>query len=467
MPVDLPQTTKPKILVADDEPNWLRVLALHLRGRDCDVTTALNGREAIQKIDADKPDLIIADITMPGMDGYELCRHLRRNAATRTIPFIFLTAHDQDAERLKARRIGADEYLTKPCSLERVMQSVHTAMERIEQARKLSLEPIGSSGRIEDIDLLDLIQALELEQRTGALVLSHGERTGTIYLKDGIIVEADIRSPAREEPLFRLLGWKTGRFAFIPDAVPEQTPITASMAHLLFDDLRLLEEHERQLPTPSSDGLAPDGQTPGGEPVAGLLALLEDVGRRYAATRLQIAPPVILRILVVGTATAPTAELIRLLVADVSGSKWAALERNESPDAPQTEIGRVRLTADLALHLIAVRGEQRFWPVWEQYLPESIGAIFLLPARSDWEQASLRSYLVARDIIAPSMPVLLSLPEKSSDGVASDGPSIDALAADLSRERALEIVVGSQQDQMVRATLLTRLLHLWQSLHPD
>ena len=234
MPTDLQRTVRPKVRVTLYEPNWLRVLSLYLKGRQCDVTTALDGHEAMQKIQEDKPDLIIADITMPGMDGYELCRRLRRDAATRTIPFIFLTAHDHETERTKARRIGADEYLTKPCSLDRVVQSVDTAMERIEQAKKLSLERIGWSGRIDDIDILDLIQALELEQRTGALVLSHGDRTGTIYIKGGVIVEADIRSPAREEPLFRLLGWKTGRFAFIPDAATEQRPIPTSMAHWIY-----------------------------------------------------------------------------------------------------------------------------------------------------------------------------------------------------------------------------------------
>ena len=254
---DLHHPVKPKILVADDEPRWLRVLSLYLSRHQCEVDTALNGQEAIQRIETHRPDLIIADITMPGMDGYELCQHLRRNASTRTIPFIFLTARDHETERLKGRRIGADDYLTKPCSLERVRQSVETAMERIERARSLSFERIGMNGRIDDIDLLDLIQALELEQKTGALVLSHGDRTGTLYLKDGVIVEADIRSPVREEPLFRLLGWKTGRFVFVPDAVPDMAPITASMAHLLFEDLQLLKEHEHRLVEHSSDAPGP------------------------------------------------------------------------------------------------------------------------------------------------------------------------------------------------------------------
>ena len=467
MPTDLHRTVRPKILVADDEPNWLRVLSLYLRGRQCDVTTALDGHEAIAKIQQDKPDLIIADITMPGMDGYELCRHLRRDAATRTIPFIFLTARDHETERMKARRIGADEYLTKPCSLDRVVQSVDTAMERIEQARKLSLEQTGRSGRIDDVDILDLIQALELEQRTGALVLSHGDRTGTIYIKDGVIVEADIRSPAREEPLFRLLGWKTGRFAFIPDAAPEQTPITASMAHLLFEDLRLLEEHERKLmqsppeTTPETDPVSV------AEPVREILRLVESIGQRYALTRIQTAPPLILRVLVVGTAAAASGELIHGLVMDLSGSKWAALERPDSTDTSQAEIGRVRLSAQLALHLVAVRGEQRFWPVWEEYLPESIGTICVLAGLSEGERASLRSYLIARDIIAPAMPVVISLPPVEPGAATADQDSAEALVAGMPAERTPELIPGAPALQPIRLRLLSRLLHQWLALNPE
>ncbi|HJR78128.1 MAG TPA: response regulator [Nitrospiraceae bacterium] len=467
MPTDLQRTVRPKVLVADDEPNWLRVLSLYLKGRQCDVTTALDGHEAMQKILEEKPDLIIADITMPGMDGYELCRRLRRDAATRTIPFIFLTARDHETERMKARRIGADEYLTKPCSLDRVVQSVDTAMERIEQAKKLSLERIGWSGRIDDIDILDLIQALELEQRTGALVLSHGDRTGTIYIKDGVIVEADIRSPAREEPLFRLLGWKTGRFAFIPDAVPEQTPITASMAHLLFEDLRLLEDHERKLMQQSAEPSGQPASIPVTEPVAEVLTLLESVGHRYALTRLQAEPTLILRVLVVGTAAAATGELIHGLVTDLSGSKWAALELQDQSGVSQMDIGRVRLSAQLALHLVAVRGEQRFWPVWEEYLPDSIGAIFMLNGLSESERAGLRSYLIGRDIIAPSMPVVISLPPVEPAGSTADHESAETLLAGIPAERTPELILGARTLQPIRLLLLSRLLQRWLLLNGE
>src|SRR5690348_11317870 len=237
----------PKILVVDDEAHLRRVVSLYLRARHYEVETAENGLDAIQKVSVDRPDLIIADIGMPGLDGYELCSRLRRDTATRTIPFIFLTARDQDIDRIKARKIGSDDYLTKPCPLDQLAEHVETMIDRIEQAKKIPLDRIGLSGRLDDVNVLDLIQMLELDQKTGALVLSHGERTGTLYFKDGTIIDADIRSPKREEPLFILLGWKAGRYLFLPDAVPERMPITASLAHLLFEDLRRLERRKEPM----------------------------------------------------------------------------------------------------------------------------------------------------------------------------------------------------------------------------
>ncbi len=150
----------PKVLVVDDEPKWLRIVDLYLRGQGYEVTTTLSGQEAIQKVRQDRPDVVVADISMPGMDGYELCRVLRSDAGTRTIPFIFLTGRDDDTDRLKARKIGSDDYLTKPCPLERLAQSVDTLMDRINQAKKIPLGQVGPSGKIEEVDLLDLIQTL-------------------------------------------------------------------------------------------------------------------------------------------------------------------------------------------------------------------------------------------------------------------------------------------------------------------
>ncbi len=448
----------PKILVVDDEPKWLRIVSLYLSNRDCQVATALNGEEAIQKVAAEHPDLIIADIGMPGMDGYELCSRLRRDASTRTIPFIFLTARDQDQDKIKARKVGADDYLTKPCPLERLAQSVETVMDRIEQARKIPLDRIGMTGRIEEVDLLDMIQTLELDQKTGALVLSHGERTGTLYFRNGVIVEADLRSPKREEPLFRLLGWKTGRFLFIPDAAPERMPITASMANLLFQDLRELEEHEQEALRSAPQEEPTAHEAPAAGQVGLVLSRLEEVAQKFRSRHLPTADPQVLRILVVGIARSGKSELIQQLVKDLSGSRWAAVGIEEPRAKYRIDVGRVRISRDTVLHLVSVRAEKRFWPVWEQCLPGALAAILLVGSATEETLRHLQAFLKAKGTLAPALPVQVLL---SADGPvngeskAGDDPTTISKALGVP---APDVSSGNIQDQTVRLTLLDRLL---------
>ncbi len=434
-----------KVLVVDDEPKWLRIVDLYLRGQGYEVTTTLSGQEAIEKVRQDRPDVVVADISMPGMDGYELCRVLRSDAATRTIPFIFLTGRDDDTDRLKARKIGSDDYLTKPCPLERLTQSVDTLMDRINQAKKIPLGQVGLSGKIEEVDLLDLIQTLELDQKTGALVLSHGERTGTLYFRDGVIVDADIRSPKREEPLFVLLGWKTGNYLFLPDALPDRMPITASLANLLLQDFRTMEAHEQKaqgVPQQESSAL-PHESVKG--PEGHVLWCLDELARRAQGGLTPGSGPHLLRILVVGVARSGKSELIQRLVSDLSGSRWTATGVEEPQARYRTDFGRVMISRDTVLHLIAVRAEKRYWPVWEQLLPGALGAIVLVNSGADASKNHVRAFLKARHTLTPNLPLQVLVSQEASP---EDWPELEAS----------DRITGSLQVHSVRLTLLDRLL---------
>ena len=428
-----------KILVVDDEPHLRRVVSLYLRARDYEVDTAENGVEAIQKIAADRPDIIVADIGMPGMDGFELCSRLRRDAATKTIPFIFLTAKDQDTDRIKARKVGSDDYLTKPCPLEQLAERVDTIIDRIEQAKTIPLDRIGLSGQLEDVDVLDMIQMLELSQKTGALVLSHGERTGTLYFRDGVIVEADIRSPKRQEPLFVLLGWKAGRYLFLPDALPERMPITASLANLLIEDLRKLERHQEPVTVPAAEPAAAQA----GTGAVQVISRLEALARRAAAPA-SPADQQVLRILVAGTTGSGKSELIQFLVHDLAASRWAATGVGDRRREDRTDFGLVRLSPDLVLHLVSVRAEKRFRSLWEQCLPNALGMIVLVGPDGQDEQSHLHTFLKARQSLAPALPVHVIVSHGTPQALPGLAPS--------------DYSTGSIEDPTVRLAALERLL---------
>lgn len=122
-----------RILVVDDEAKLLKAVAVTLRGEDYEVITANNGAEAIISLSKTVPDLIVSDIRMPGMDGFQLAKTLRQNARTEMIPIVFLTAKDERKDRLQSLRSGVDAYLTKPFDPEELLVVIANILNRVER----------------------------------------------------------------------------------------------------------------------------------------------------------------------------------------------------------------------------------------------------------------------------------------------------------------------------------------------
>ncbi len=103
-----------KILACDDERHIVRLIQVNLERAGYTVLTAFDGTEALRKVDAEKPDLIVLDVMMPKMDGFEVLKRLQANPETREIPVIMLTAKAQDADVFRGWSSGVSAYLTKP-----------------------------------------------------------------------------------------------------------------------------------------------------------------------------------------------------------------------------------------------------------------------------------------------------------------------------------------------------------------
>jgi two-component system alkaline phosphatase synthesis response regulator PhoP/two-component system response regulator VicR len=103
-----------KILAVDDEKHIVRLVQVNLERQGYEVVTANDGKEALKKVEEERPDLLVLDVMMPYMDGFEVLQNLRRNPETRDIPVIMLTAKAQDADVFKGWQSGVDCYLTKP-----------------------------------------------------------------------------------------------------------------------------------------------------------------------------------------------------------------------------------------------------------------------------------------------------------------------------------------------------------------
>lgn len=116
-----------RILVVDDERQITRMLRMALQTNGYAVETAANGMEGLQKYEAQRPDLVITDLAMPGMDGLELTRAIRQSAAT---PIIVLSVRDADTMKVQALDEGADDYLTKPFSMPELQARVRAHLRR-------------------------------------------------------------------------------------------------------------------------------------------------------------------------------------------------------------------------------------------------------------------------------------------------------------------------------------------------
>lgn len=119
---------KPKILVVDDQPINIKLLQRNLERQDMDILVAYNGRECLDIVEQELPDLILLDIMMPEMDGIETCQHLKANPATETIPIIFITAKASKEGKLEGLDAGAVDYITKPIDLDETLARVRTQL---------------------------------------------------------------------------------------------------------------------------------------------------------------------------------------------------------------------------------------------------------------------------------------------------------------------------------------------------
>lgn len=117
-----------KILIVDDEMYILNILDFSLESEGFEVVTASNGEEALTKALEVQPDLIVLDVMMPKIDGFEVCRALKNKAETKKIPVILLTAKDRDKDREKGDEVGADVYMTKPFSPSRLIGQIQELM---------------------------------------------------------------------------------------------------------------------------------------------------------------------------------------------------------------------------------------------------------------------------------------------------------------------------------------------------
>jgi PleD family two-component response regulator len=142
------------ILIVDDKPENLTVLRQILTEHGFRVRPAISGEIALKTVQADLPDLILLDIVMPNMDGYEVCRKLKADEQTRQVPIIFISALDELADKVKAFSAGGVDYITKPFQIEEVLARVNTHINLHSLQRRLEKKNIELQKALDEVKQL-------------------------------------------------------------------------------------------------------------------------------------------------------------------------------------------------------------------------------------------------------------------------------------------------------------------------
>ncbi|HJZ87807.1 MAG TPA: response regulator, partial [Polyangia bacterium] len=241
---------KQSLLLVDGDTKSLRVLEVSLKKAGFNVTTAVNGLDALEKVETSVPDLIISDTKMAELDGFEFCRRLKQHPELAKIPFIFLTGEKSVEDKIRGLELGVEDYLTKPIYIKEILTRVKILLqkrerERIEERREAKTR---FQGTLADMAVVDLIQTIEISRKTGVIhfVSPEGKRAA-VYFRNGKVIDAELGRLQGEDAIYRLLLWADGEFEVEFKNVRRKDVIELSSQGLLMEGMRRVDEWGRML----------------------------------------------------------------------------------------------------------------------------------------------------------------------------------------------------------------------------
>jgi CheY-like chemotaxis protein len=238
---------KQHLLLVDGDAKSLRVMEVSLKKAGFSVTTASDGKDALQKIQISPPDLVLSDTRLAELDGFELCRRLKGDERLKQIPFVFLTSQKAVEFKVRGLEMGGEDYLTKPIYIKEIVTRARMILQKAEKERFERRETRGGfAGSLADLGVVDLVQTFEVGRKTGVIRLE-GDRSGAIFFRDGRVIDAELGRLGGENAFYRMLNTFEGQFdvQFIP--VERAERIEVSTQGLLLEGMRRLDEWGRML----------------------------------------------------------------------------------------------------------------------------------------------------------------------------------------------------------------------------
>jgi DNA-binding response OmpR family regulator len=235
-----------KVLLVDDNPMVLELLRQAL-AHFCAVQTLNDGADALLKAIDEKPDLIITDFAMTGMDGRQLLQKIKARAATATIPVILMASKTDINERLKALGDTVEDFVEKPFFVKEASARIKKLVDKIaleKMAREAPAEGV-LRGSLAQMNVLDLLQSLDMGRKTCALTLANNGDKCKMFFTEGQINHALYGKMKGDEAVYKVLTWTEGSFEIDFKGSSKEQTITQSTQGLLLEGLRLLDESNR------------------------------------------------------------------------------------------------------------------------------------------------------------------------------------------------------------------------------
>lgn len=236
------------IMIVDDDQGCRTLAAQPFRTRGDYVRVAPDGFEALAQCLKEPPDVIVSDLHMPRLDGWQLLKMCRARPTLASVPFLFLTTLSGEQERLRGYQLGVDDYVAKPFRGKELQARVDRIVERVQRASHALVEKKTLRGDLSSVGMPAVLGFLELERKTGTLFVL-GAKQAHLFIRDGRLLRVEVDGVVADatsiEVVYDVLGWRTGQFEFAAQEVPGEDLYETTITALLLDHARFSDEGQR------------------------------------------------------------------------------------------------------------------------------------------------------------------------------------------------------------------------------
>ncbi len=236
------------IMIVDDDQSFRTTAAQPFRARGDYVRVAPDGFEALALCLKETPDVIVSDVNMPRIDGWQLLRMCRARPTLSSVPFLFLTTLSGEQERLRGYQLGVDDYVHKPFRGNELQARVDRVVARVQRASHALAERKTLRGDLSQVPLPAVLGFLELERKTGELLVL-GAKKAQLFLRDGRLLRVEVDGLAADAAsmgvVYDVLSWRVGQFEFAAHEVPGEDLYDRTITALLLDHAKFFDESER------------------------------------------------------------------------------------------------------------------------------------------------------------------------------------------------------------------------------